>query len=121
MARRRLVGAAALLVIVGAGVVWRQSRHMASGAGLRTITVGVRPVAMAADPRTRHILVVNGGDLAHPGSVSTLDARTGAVMRTSTVGIGARSIAVDANSGHAFVAAGGVANGEGVPIGAGSL
>lgn len=119
--RRRLAGAAALLVIVGAGIAWQQSRDTATGAGLRTITVGVRPVAMATDPRTRHILVVNGGDLAHPGSVSTLDARTDSVMRTSTVGIGARFIAVDANSGHAFVAAGGVANGDGVPIGAGSL
>src|SRR5437764_4375684 len=62
---------------------------------LATVRVGPNPVAVAVDPRSRHVLVVNGGvqadangNLLGPGSVSLLDATTGAVLRTVPAGRG---------------------------------
>src|SRR2546423_1057073 len=56
---------------------------------LATVRVGANPVALAVDPRSHHVLVVNGGvqadangNLLGPGSVNLLDATTEAVLRT---------------------------------------
>jgi len=58
---------------------------------------------MAADARSGHIFVVNGGDMAHPGSVSMLDATDHTVLRTSAVGVDPAALTLDARLGRVYV------------------
>ncbi len=57
----------------------------------RTIGVGRTPVAVAVDPRTRHVFVASSG----ANSVSMLDAARGTVLRTIAVGRDPSTLAID--------------------------
>ena len=77
---------------------------------LRTVRVGVRPIAVAVDARTQRVFVVNGGSRmtnsllpSGPGSVTTLDTMTGRRLRTVMVDWDPTGAAVDARSGRVFV------------------
>jgi YVTN family beta-propeller protein len=80
-----------------------------TGHPVRTIAVGVRPVALAVDERTQHAFVVNGnvGDSLYPlgaGSVTVLDMHgEGRVLRTVAVGEKPVTIAVDERTQRALV------------------
>ena len=83
-----------------------------SGKALRTVTVGVDPLAVMVDAARGRVLVLNHGttprggpDLAD-GSVNVLDARTGAVRATIPVGADPTALAVDDRNGHIVVVTG---------------
>ena len=109
---------AALALIVAA---WRQGALSVGSVSLPAVRVGARPVAMAVDARNGHVFVVNGGDMARPGSVSMLDATGRIVLRTSPAGVDPAAIALDARRGRAYVINRGSANGEGMSVGIGSV
>ncbi len=88
-----------------------------SGQRLATLTVGVAPVAVATDPRSGHVFVVNAGE----GSVTILDGWRGRVLGVVAVGPGPRAVAVDVPDRRVIVASAGVADSMGTPIGAGSV
>jgi DNA-binding beta-propeller fold protein YncE len=82
----------------------------ASGALLRTVTIGVAPIALAVDEQTGRLFVANAGsmdlqgDYLGGGGISILDSRTAAVLRTVPAAQSPRALAVDAQSGQLFVA-----------------
>ncbi|MDQ2830205.1 MAG: hypothetical protein M3Y74_14320, partial [Chloroflexota bacterium] len=70
-----------------------------SGAVLRVIPVGVRPMVVAVDTRTHRAFIGNDVD----GSVTILDSVTGAVAGTVAVGQDPTDAAVDERTGRAFI------------------
>jgi DNA-binding beta-propeller fold protein YncE len=80
-----------------------------SGRLLRSVAVGLLPVALALDPATGLVLVahldhVNSADEPDgPGALSVLDGRSGAVRRTLPLGWGPSAIVVDAARGRVLV------------------
>ena len=77
-----------------------------SQAGLsspRTVTVGVHPVAMAADERAGRVFILNQETSTRTGTVSVLAATTGLVLKTIAVGYQPSALAVDEPTGHVFV------------------
>jgi len=76
------------------------------GAGrvLRTVSVGISPVAAAVDQQAGRVLVVNRGASGAAGTVSIIDAHSGALLQTTRVGLYPTAIAIDAPLGRAFVA-----------------
>ena len=111
------------IVLLGALAIaaWEQATRGTDGSALPVTRVGARPVAMAADARSGHIFVVNGGDMAHPGSVSMLDATGYTMLRTSAVGVDPAALTLDARLGRVYVINRGPANGDGMSIGTGSV
>jgi len=79
----------------------------------RSVSVGVAPVAVAVDPRSRHVFVLN--QFAEPdgrhtlqASVSMLDAGGHRVLRVAPLGpvaVDGATLAVDGRSGAVFVLA----------------
>ena len=61
---------------------------------MRTVSVGIDPVAVAVDPQTGAAFVVNHGD-GQMGSISVLDSRNGRVLRSVVVGDDPSMVAVD--------------------------
>ncbi len=80
-----------------------------SGAPLRTIRVGTYARAVAVDPRTGHVFVLDD----HAAMLSTLDTSSGAVLRTVGVPRGTGQpgqfgqLVADATAGHVYVDGGG--------------
>ena len=81
-----------------------------SGRILRTVPVGLAPLALAVDTRSRRVFVVNRGSYdvikfytIRDGSLSVLDALTGTVLRTVPLPGNAGPAVVDEHTGRAFV------------------
>ncbi len=83
---------------VGAGSVSMLDAQ--TGALVRTVKVGRRPVATAVDAQTARVFVANGDS----NTVSVLDARSGTVIRTVPVRRTPQAIAVDEKTGRVFIA-----------------
>lgn len=86
-----------------------------TGTVLRRVRIGIDPVAVAIDARTRRVFVLTNGQLslggtglpAGPTRVSILDAGTGAVVRTATLAElqgTAQALAVAMRANRVFVA-----------------
>ena len=69
----------------------------------RTLSVGIDPVAIAANPRRDEVYVVNAQPDAASGSVSVIDTQKNAVVATIPVHRNATAIAVDETGQRAFV------------------
>lgn len=71
---------------------------------LRTIPVGLYPIAVAVDERSQRVFVAGSvSDVTQPGSLSVIDARSGRVVRTVAVGRNPVAVVVDAPANRAFV------------------
>lgn len=70
-----------------------------TGTVLRTVAVGILPLAVAVDERRGRVFVANSGS----NTVSVLDARTGRVVRTVHVGRNPAALAVDSRAGRVVV------------------
>jgi len=90
---------------LGAGVL--SVLDARTGTLIRRVPLGVHPVAVAVDDKTRRVFVVNGGQVGPTGlgvgTITVLDADTGDVKRTVMVGRGAGAIAVDEKTARVFV------------------
>ena len=75
-----------------------------NGALLRTVAVGIFPLAIAVDETTGHVFVTNQGEPNIKGSrsVSMLDARTGVVLRTTPVRGDPVNLVVAERAGRVF-------------------
>lgn len=74
------------------------------GALLQTVALGADPVALARDPASGRIVVVDEGPQARPGQLFILEPADGRVVVSLPVGLYADDVAVDPASGTAFVA-----------------
>ena len=85
------------VVLLGVACALRAGPFPTVPAGplLHTVSVGVGPSALAIDPRSHHVFVVNTLD----ASVSVLDARTGDLRHTVAVGAMPDAVVVDARMG----------------------
>ena len=69
-----------------------------------TVSAGSKPVAVAANPVTSRIYVVNNGDSVTPGSVTVINAADNSVAATVAVGINPVAIAVNVATNKIYVA-----------------
>jgi hypothetical protein len=80
----------------------------ASGRGLRTVPVGLPPLALAVDQRRGRIVVLTTASLSASGrvdQVQVLEGRTGRLLRTVAVGTDASAVALDECTGQVFATA----------------
>jgi len=91
-----------VIALMVGGSLW-VNRAPAMPADARTVTVGVNPVAMAADPASGHVFVLSSGYGNFAGAVSVLDARTGRVVHTTALGHAAYRMAVASRARRLFV------------------
>jgi len=69
---------------------------------VRSVAVGLQPVAMIADPRAARVVVASG-DNGAGGRFSILDATTGALLTTVGLGANPSAVALDTRRGRAVV------------------
>jgi YVTN family beta-propeller protein len=75
----------------------------ATGAVLRTVTVGPNPLGVAVDTRTGHVFIANAGHTAGTGSVSMLDAAGGVLLHAVAAGQNPSAVTVDETTERLFV------------------
>ncbi len=102
-----MVSVAALAVLAGGTAIYRAS--VPAETGIRTITMGTLPWAVAVDGSTQHAFVLDrvtdwNGAPRGAGSIALVDLRNASVSRTAAVGPDPRSVAVDERAGRAYVA-----------------
>ena len=102
----RWLGVGLLLALLVAVVFLR---HAGASPGVRTVSVGTWPWAVAIDSPTGYAFVVERstdatGLATGLGRVSIGDTRTGAVLRTVAVGADPRAVTVDERAGRVLVA-----------------
>ncbi len=94
----------------------------ATGAVVRTVTVGVNPQVLAVSDATLRTFVVNAGYGSPRYTVSVLDARTGVVLRTVPVAAWRPvAITVDDRQRRVFILNAGPLNRTGAGVGRGSV
>jgi len=96
-----VLACAAIVAIAGGSALW--SGRATTTADAHVVTVGVNPVAMAADSVSGRIFVLSSGYGDAAGTVNVLDARTGDVIRTTPLGHFALRMAVAGQAGRVFV------------------
>jgi DNA-binding beta-propeller fold protein YncE len=95
------------------------------GTVVRTVTLALPPIALAADRRAGRVFVVTAANATmsrfhNRGAVTVLDARSGAIVHEVLVNKGAVAVGVDERTGRAFVTAQSTDT-NGIPRGPGLL